>query len=189
MFPVKGLFAALPCPDKQACRRPVCLFSHDQNANETQLVHIPVDAPKETPASSSTLVQPRTRSSVPNKRPLTSSLAASSSSTNVSTVAAEPPRKLQRTGPTKKPVAVPTATHTSVSRSVDRSVVRVSILTHTFQTGVPIIRVPAAQSQVAIPVRQVCPPTSMTMTSSNLLTRRRCFSSSFNTIAFSMRTS
>lgn len=119
MFPAQGLFAALPCPDKQACRRPACPFSHDPNAKEVQLVYIPVDTPKEAPAASSSAVQSRTAASVPNKRPLSSTVAGPSTSSNVPPAASEPPRKLQRTGPTKRPVAVPTATHTSVSRRID----------------------------------------------------------------------
>lgn len=120
MFPAKGLFAALPCPDKEFCRRPTCLFSHDPNAKEVQLVHIPVDLPKETlAASSSSAVQPKTAALAPNKRPLSSQAAGSSTSSNASPAPSEPPRKLQRTGPTKRPVAVPTATHTSVSRRLD----------------------------------------------------------------------
>ncbi|KAH9938182.1 ribonuclease H-like protein [Fomitopsis serialis] len=126
MFPTKGLFAALPCPDRPACRRSVCLFSHAPDARESFSVHIPVDAPKEAPVASSAAVQPKTAMSVPAKRPIPSAAAGTSTP--------EPPRKLQRTGPTKRPVAVPTATHTA--------------------SGVPLIRVPPAQSQVAIPVRQ-----------------------------------
>lgn len=90
-------------------------------------MHIPVYAPKETLTASSSVVQPSTTPSVPNKRPvtMTSFTAGSSAFTNSVTTASEPPRKLQRTGPTKRPVAVPTATHTSVSRGVDCSVVSV----------------------------------------------------------------
>ncbi|KZT74357.1 ribonuclease H-like protein [Daedalea quercina L-15889] len=136
MFPAQGLFATLPCPDRQSCHRSSCPFSHDPNAKEDLSVLIPVDAPKQAPVSSP-VVQQKPVASVPAKRPI-SSAAGPSKIENASISASEPPRKLQRTGPSKRPVAVPTATHTS----------------HTPQTGVPLIRVPPAQSQVAIPVRQ-----------------------------------
>ncbi|KAH9844275.1 ribonuclease H-like protein [Rhodofomes roseus] len=133
MFPAKGLFAALPCPDRPACRRPACLFSHASDAKDPLALNIPVHAPKEAPVAPAPL-QHKATASVPAKRPISSAAGPSTPGSAPGSVS-EPPRKLQRTGPSKRPVAVPTATHTS--------------------TGCPLIRVPPAQSKVAIPVRQI----------------------------------
>ncbi|TFK55937.1 hypothetical protein OE88DRAFT_1621054 [Heliocybe sulcata] len=135
MFSLLGLFQKLPCPDRNNCKRPQCLFSHRPDASETLSLNIPVDEPKPTPAAG-----PSTSTSanltVPAKRPALSQpdLLRRPGSASNGNAAPEPPRKLQKTGPVSKPVAVPTATTTS--------------------TGVPILKVNAAQSQVAIPVRQ-----------------------------------
>ncbi|EMD40752.1 hypothetical protein CERSUDRAFT_103131 [Gelatoporia subvermispora B] len=141
MFPTLGLFQSLPCPDKPNCTRSNCIFTHRPEITQVPTVHIPVDAPKTSPAPSTALApvasssQPlkQAAATIPSKRPINSPLRAPSSSSSNGTTAREPPSKLRKTGLTK-PSAVPTATHTT--------------------TGVPVLRINAAQSQVAIPVRQ-----------------------------------
>ncbi|KAF8974468.1 ribonuclease H-like domain-containing protein [Flammula alnicola] len=81
------------------------------------------------PPSLSTPARKKSNDSViPAKRPAVASPA------KVTSISAEPPRKFQKVGPTQRPLAVPSASHT--------------------ESGVPILRVNAAQSQVPIPVRQ-----------------------------------
>ncbi|KAI0773440.1 Rexo1 protein [Irpex lacteus] len=137
MFSTIGLFSKLPCPEKETCKRPNCLFSHSPDVKQVPTVRVPVGAPK---ASSSKSVpvhsQPspsssKIKTSVPNASVVPAKRPGQLISNGV---AAEPPRKLLKVGPTSKPVAQP-------SSSVGAD-------------GVPILRVNAAQSQVPIPVRQ-----------------------------------
>ncbi|KZT20361.1 ribonuclease H-like protein [Neolentinus lepideus HHB14362 ss-1] len=136
MFSLLGLFQKLPCPDRNNCKRPRCLFSHRPDASETLSLSIPLDGPKTAPTPGPSTSAGETKSTVPAKRPALSQAdpAWRPGSTSNGNAALEPPRKLQKTGLGNKPVAVPTASTTS--------------------TGVPILKVNAAQSQVAIPVRQ-----------------------------------
>lgn len=76
--------------------------------------------------------EPRT-SIVPSKRPVSLSPHRTGVPTPINQVD-EPPRKLQKLGLQQKPLAIPTVTHTN--------------------TGVPVLRINAAQSQVPVPVRQ-----------------------------------
>ncbi|KAI0638158.1 ribonuclease H-like protein [Trametes polyzona] len=139
MFPTLKLFQTLPCPEKPHCTRPHCLFSHSPDISQFPVTPVPVDTPKPTPSTSSSTASkqrvPATAvpSSIPAKRPVGSPLRAAGPSNGTST--SEPPKKLQRTGTPKRPVAVPAGPQTT-------------------STGAPVLRVNAAQSQVAIPVRQ-----------------------------------
>ncbi|TFK91509.1 Rexo1 protein [Polyporus arcularius HHB13444] len=143
MFPALGLFQSLPCPEKPHCTRSNCVFSHRPDLTHIPVTPVPVDAPKpaSAPASASkptasklSASQPASASSasIPAKRSVSSPLRAAGPS-NGST-SNEPPRKFLRTGPPQRPVAVPSGSRTS--------------------TGAPVLRVSAAQSTVAIPVRQ-----------------------------------
>ncbi|KAI0347258.1 ribonuclease H-like protein [Trametopsis cervina] len=137
MFSTLGLFDKLPCPEKDQCKRPNCVFSHSPDVKHVPTAHVPVDVPKPV-ASSSKVTPPEAASGskvvarpsvIPAKRPVTSTLARANNG-----APAEPPRKLQKVGSTARPVAVPSS--------------------YVGTDGVPILRVNAAQSQVAIPVRQ-----------------------------------
>ncbi|KAF7793647.1 hypothetical protein EIP86_004762 [Pleurotus ostreatoroseus] len=132
MFSTLGLFHKLPCPDKPRCQRTNCLYSHASDIVQVPTVPIPVDAPKQpTPSSSKTPlkehVTPAKRSIGLVERPRISN---SNPSKHI-----EPPRKLQRIGTPQRPAAAPT----SLAFGND---------------GVPLLKVNAAQSQVAVPVRQ-----------------------------------
>ncbi|KAI0081741.1 ribonuclease H-like protein [Panus rudis PR-1116 ss-1] len=145
MFPTLGLFQKLPCPEKDSCQRVNCIFSHDPNLPPPPTIKIPVEAaikPVAPGASTTSSSKPATTTPIPktsfphksvvppHKRPLaTSSVGAEHGSTS------EPPKKLQRVGPTQRPIAVPTG----IQRNAE---------------GVPVLRVSPALSQVAIPVRQ-----------------------------------
>ncbi|GLB33907.1 putative EXOIII [Lyophyllum shimeji] len=121
MFSSLGLFQTLRCPDNPPCTRPQCIFSHRQDLPPPAQLIIPVHEPK-----------PASTSSIPTKRPISSSPLRSGVATP--TTPEEPPRKLQKVGVPQRPLAVSTVSHTT--------------------SGVPILKVNAAQSQVAIPVRQ-----------------------------------
>ncbi|KAH9951613.1 Rexo1 protein [Amylocystis lapponica] len=127
MFATLGLFSSLACPQKQSCTRPNCIFSHRPGTAEVFSLHIPVHVPEDSPVAGPS------SSSIPAKRPIHSTDRPPATSHHASS-GAEPPAKLRRTGPTTRPSAISTASHTS--------------------TGVPLLRVTAAQSQVAVPVRQ-----------------------------------
>ncbi|KAI0650783.1 ribonuclease H-like protein [Trametes meyenii] len=144
MFPTLGLFQNLPCPEKPHCARLNCLFSHRPDLTHIPVTPVPVDTPKSAPSTSqstprSSPSKPSTpaaavaSSSVPAKRSISSPLRAAGHSNALP--ANEPPTKFQRAGSVRRPVAAPSGSQTS-------------------STGVPVLRVSAAQSQVAIPVRQ-----------------------------------
>ncbi|KZT12482.1 Rexo1 protein [Laetiporus sulphureus 93-53] len=135
MFPSDlRLFNKLPCPDRQNCKRQNCIFSHQLGLVEPPTVHIPVDLPKDTPKQSSAIASTsshtqRSINAIPAKRSLSQQLIANPSNGSSSS---EPPRKLQRTGPIRRPIAT---------------------LMYV-QTGVPLLRINPAQSIVPLPVRQ-----------------------------------
>ncbi|KAI0774244.1 ribonuclease H-like protein [Fomes fomentarius] len=136
MFPTLSLFQTLPCPEKPHCKRPNCLFSHRPDVTQIPVTPILVEVPKPSYAAASTsapqiTAEPTT--SIPAKRSISSPLRATAPGDG--SAAREPPRKLQRTGPPQRPVAVPSAPTTS-------------------STGVPVLKITPAQSQVALPVRQ-----------------------------------
>ncbi|KAF8076496.1 ribonuclease H-like domain-containing protein [Lyophyllum atratum] len=124
MFSSLGLFHTLRCPERPQCTRPQCIFSHSEDLPPPVVLTIPVHDPK--------LASSSTTSTVPAKRPIPSSPLRPGAARPTPT--GEPPRKLQKVGALQRPSAVSTLSHTN--------------------TGVPILRVNAAQSQVAIPVRQ-----------------------------------
>ncbi|KAI0353634.1 ribonuclease H-like protein [Trametes cingulata] len=154
MFPTLGLFQTLPCPEKPHCTRLNCIFSHSPDITHIPVTPVPVDVSQPTassstgpqrpvPSAASSSSTPRPSSSaaaalaastsIPAKRPISSPLRAAGPSNGTST--SEPPTKLQRTGTARRPVAVPSGPQTTAN-------------------GVPVLRVSAAQSQVAVPVRQ-----------------------------------
>jgi RNA exonuclease 1 len=151
MFSTLGLFHKLPCPDKQNCTRPQCIFSHDPSAAPSPSLIIPVQEPKQSPSSAKPTNNNLT---IPTKRSVPQSSALAAGLRNGSPIG-EPPRKLQKLGPTQKQASAPSTSYTSVS----------AISPHHFgclvpprprvQSGVPILRINAAQSRVAVPVRQV----------------------------------
>lgn len=122
MFSTRGLFSSLPCPERAQCRRINCLYSHDPNAKQSTLPHIPVSAPvagpsttvqpKKAPSPAKPLISQTTSSVVPTKRQ--SALAAKSYVTpSTQTTQVEPPRKFQRIdGAASKVPTVPAAQST-----------------------------------------------------------------------------
>ncbi|KAI0723275.1 Rexo1 protein [Earliella scabrosa] len=140
MFSTLGLFHNLPCPEKQDCKRLNCVFSHRPDLTQIPVTPVPVETPKPThapsvatnPAVSQHVASPS--NFLPAKRSISSPLRAGAPGpSNGST--SEPPRKLQRMGTPQRPVAVPSGPPTS-------------------STGVPVLKVTPAQSQVPVPVRQ-----------------------------------
>ncbi|KAL4241936.1 REXO1/REXO3 family protein [Abortiporus biennis] len=150
MFPTLNLFQRLPCPDRPNCTRLNCLFSHNPEVVFPPTTPIPVPkasgsksnnaAPSSSltkatsipVASSSRVGLPAT--AIPAKRPIRSPSPSRTAGTSSLSRSNEPPQKLRKVGTTARPAAVPTATHTS--------------------SGVPILRVNAAQSTIALPTRQ-----------------------------------
>jgi len=110
MFSTRRLFRDVPCPLRDSCKSPICLFSHNPAAVLTVTQVDTVPAPVTTPT---TTVVPTKRRVQTDARP---DLQQTPSSSRPSYPAdAERPTKLQRTGPAAKPVAVPTASSPSVS--------------------------------------------------------------------------
>ena len=122
MFPTLGLFQKLPCPEKQSCERPNCLFSHSPTVNQVPTVPIPLVAPQPAaaaqvqPTASTSRVPAQTQKQhvVPVKRPISSPLRVAGPSHG--TPPREPPSKMQRVGTPQRPAAVPTKAFTPVSR-------------------------------------------------------------------------
>lgn len=129
MFSSLGLFQSLPCPERNNCNRPSCIFSHSLDLSSHHSLSILVQKAQSLPQTSSADVVTR---AVPSKRPFHNIAQGPSSSSNAAL--SGPPTQRLRVGTAQKSIAVPTASHTS--------------------TGVPIIRINPAQSQVALPVRQ-----------------------------------
>ncbi|KAG6336843.1 hypothetical protein ID866_2239 [Astraeus odoratus] len=135
MFSTLDLFQSSPCPERSKCKRSNCLFSHNTDGSQLPLLVAEVNpaprAPRPSPTSNtSRLDSPSTSSAVPVKRP--HELSAPTSSRH--DVASEPPRQRLRTATGSRPVIPSTTSQGTI--------------------GVPVLRVSAAQSQVAIPVRQ-----------------------------------
>ncbi|KAG1806725.1 ribonuclease H-like protein [Suillus plorans] len=129
MFSSLGLFQSLSCPQRNNCSRPSCIFSHNLDLPSHHSLDIPVQKVQPLPQTPSANVVHR---AVPSKRPFHN--LAQGPSSNSNGAPSGPPTQRLRVGTAQKPVAVPVASHTS--------------------TGVPIIRINPAQSQVALPVRQ-----------------------------------
>ena len=113
MFATAGLFSKLPCPEKERCKRPNCLFSHSPDVKEIPTVRVEVDAPKASssksvagPSPSSSKIKSNTSTTtlIPAKRPTVISNGGPS----------EPPRKLLKVGPASKPAALPSASVAAV---------------------------------------------------------------------------
>ena len=133
MFATLGLFSSLPCPERSSCSRPNCLFSHSADIPPQRQLVLPKPTPaKPTPAEPKPTLVPAKRPTAPSTPP-------------------EPPRKLQKVAPPQRPLPVQSSSRSEVGLSL----VLGSLLI-VLQTGVPILKVNAAQSLVAIPVRQVC---------------------------------
>lgn len=133
MFTSLGLFGKTKCPDIQNCKRSSCLFSHNPDAPAgPEPLEIPIHATKPQPQPQKEKPKPTPSSSVraptiPSKR------SASEIRTANGVAAVEPPRKISRVGSAKNSSAIPTSSQTP---------------------WVPVLKIPPAQSLVAIPVRQ-----------------------------------
>ncbi|CAA7259853.1 unnamed protein product [Cyclocybe aegerita] len=134
MFSTLGLFSSVACPERASCTRPNCLFSHSQNLPLPRPLGLPQVRPSQPVASSSSASPPARAAAnkpkdslIPTKRPAVSPVTGAFTSP-------EPPRKFQKVGSAQRPSALPTASYT--------------------ESGAPILRVNAAQSLVAVPVRQ-----------------------------------
>lgn len=104
MFSTLGLFRKLPCPQLDACTRQNCLYSHSPGARASSLVSQQQPAVFSANVQSTlTTVQSQPVETVPAKRP------AILKSSSVST---EPPRKLQKVGPSQRPLATIPSTST-----------------------------------------------------------------------------
>ena len=167
MFPTLGLFVKLPCPEQPICKRVNCVYSHDPKLPQAPSVYIPVERPATAKAnlgvtavasSPSSAPQPRP-SVVPTKRLLPSSAAGPSN--GKASPSREPPSKLQRVGPSRTPNAIPTGIQTKDASYRWDHPNNVILTVATLQNGVPILKVNAAQSKVAIILRQVCIETSI----------------------------
>jgi RNA exonuclease 1 len=101
MFQSVGRFRDVPCPLRDACDRPICLFSHNPT---------PVAAPA---ATKSVPAKRRAPPDVQLDSPQVPSSSRQSHQAN-----AERPTKLQRIGTAAKPVAVPTASSSPVSKAI-----------------------------------------------------------------------
>ena len=161
MFSSHGLFSSTPCPDRDRCKRPQCIFSHSPDAKYQDLPTIPVSKPVAGPSNSSKVSYANTSVSkgisasmtatatVPAKRP--ASAIKSYASTSNTSLSNEPPKKVQKTAASSQaPKKVATEV---VSES---HMVSMCVLNFSHQSGCPILTVSPATSQVAIPVRQVC---------------------------------
>ena len=110
MFTTRRSFVDVPCPLRDSCNRPICLFSHNPTLNPSPylIFNVPEPAP---PAAKA----------VPAKRPAQSEAPLTpqqvpSSSRPSYPANAERPTKLRKTGSAAKPVAVPTASSSPVSK-------------------------------------------------------------------------
>ncbi|KAF9268064.1 ribonuclease H-like protein [Marasmius fiardii PR-910] len=126
MFSSLGLFHSVRCPDHQQCsRQPFCVFSHRNDIPDETSLEIPVSSPSKPATPGLSRFPAVARStSIPAKRPVSSTSSIHSSP--------EPPRKLQR---------------------VAQSSSKPTQLQHQ-DNGPPVLRINAALSQVALPVRQ-----------------------------------
>ena len=132
MFSSLGLFKTLPCPDFPKCSRNSCLFSHQSQLPPPPSLIIPVQSPLAV---------------VPSKRPVSLSPRLPTPD--------EPPRKFQKLSPQQKSLAIPSPSHTNVSgcRVIVKNITQPP--RPNLKTGVPVLRINAAQSQIPVPVRQV----------------------------------
>lgn len=164
MFSSLGLFHNVPCPQRNSCARPNCLFSHNPHVKEQQISvsydeQHPVAGPSvPTPAVSSSPASALPRPVVPAKRPQPAPSAhASSKNSSGTSTPTEPPRKIVKTAFGARPIALPAASTVGHNTSY-MSIVFVSLtpfLRLQYQTGAPVLRVNAAQSKIPVATRQV----------------------------------
>ncbi|KAG7449108.1 ribonuclease H-like protein [Guyanagaster necrorhizus] len=132
MFSLQHLFQSVQCPEYPSCTRQNCIFSH--RADLPSPPPLTVSSNEGKAASTRQLPSTAGPSVVPTKR-----ASVSIPPRTTSNPIGEPPRKLQvvgtGTGSVRKPNPIPIA---STSSSV----------------GPPVLRVSAASSRVAVPVRQ-----------------------------------
>lgn len=115
MFTSLGLFKKTRCPDIQNCERTTCLFSHSPDAPaDPPALEIPIHVSKPYPQPQKDKQKPAPSPFASQIRAIPSKRAASEIQTAVGS-AIEPPRKISKVGPSKKPGAIPTSTQTSVS--------------------------------------------------------------------------
>ncbi|KAF8897630.1 ribonuclease H-like domain-containing protein [Infundibulicybe gibba] len=133
MFSSLGLFQTFPCPQRDTCTRPKCIFSHRSDLPPPPPLAIPVQAPKTASIPSEKPPHQSASSSVPSTSVPAKRAVPMNSTRVIGASTGEPPKKLQKLGPSRT-LAVSTVSHTS--------------------SGVPLLKVNAAHSQVAIPVRQ-----------------------------------
>lgn len=121
MFATTGLFKNLACPERDTCTRQNCLFSHSPDAPAPRpLIKQAPPVPSRSSASPSTSTLPPKSPPIANAKKSNATIVpakrpALSSPTKSTTTSAEPPRKLQKIGSIKRPVAVPSSsTHTEV---------------------------------------------------------------------------
>lgn len=107
MFTTRRRFGNVPCPLRDSCNRPICLFSHNFTPVPTQSLVYNVP-------------EPAVAKAVPAKRPAQSDAPLTprqvpSSSRPSYPENAERPTKFQKTGSAARPVALPTASSSPVS--------------------------------------------------------------------------
>ncbi|KAF9569297.1 hypothetical protein CPC08DRAFT_677931 [Agrocybe pediades] len=130
MFPTLGLFNKLACPDSNNCTRPQCLFSHSSTLPPPPPLVPRLPLPSHPPNTATASTSAKSKDAlIPTKRP-----AISSPPANAPPKVFEPPRKLQKVGTLQRPSAIPSSSRT--------------------ESGVPVLRINAAQSLVPLPVRQ-----------------------------------
>lgn len=116
MFSTLGLFRSLACPEKDKCTRVPCIFSHRTDLPPPFALDITVHLPTQArPSTAPTPPQPQPQqrlSLTPAKRPVPHTPIGNDST--ILSVAAEPPRKLQKVGSAQRPLAIPTASHREV---------------------------------------------------------------------------
>jgi RNA exonuclease 1 len=110
MFTTRRPFGDLPCPLRDSCNRPICLFSHNPTTIPT--TSLIFNVPEPAPAAAKAVPAKRRAQS---DAPLTPQPVPSSSRPSYP-ANAERPTKFQKTGSAAKPVALPTASSSSVSK-------------------------------------------------------------------------
>src|SRR6267154_2161544 len=112
MFSTFGFFQSLPCPQRNNCNRPSCVFSHSPDLLYHPTLNIPVQEPKVQPSPNQSDSVSDALPAVPSKRPFHNLAQGTPSSSNGPS--SEPPTQRLRVGIAQKPVAVPAASHTNV---------------------------------------------------------------------------
>ena len=122
MFSPLGLFKNLPCPQPDGCTRQNCLYSHSPNTPKQRPLNlVPHRQLSSIQSTSRSATQSKPQETVPAKRPAISPVKSSPIST-------EPPRKLQKVGPTQQPLAIPSTSTTEVCGIKDDIVYQFAVL-------------------------------------------------------------